>query len=99
MSADLRIWQPRKNLRVKSHRRFSPPELSDVFLFGLSSHQWPTTLVVVLRLDRYLSELHKAVRRFNENGKKMEGMGDLGQTVGGCARTEKVCIDPGVMMD
>lgn len=81
---------------MKSHRRFSPPELSGVFLFGLSSHQWP---VVVLRRDRYLSELHKAVRRFNENGKKMEGMGDRGQTVGGCARTEKVRIDPGVMMD
>lgn len=36
---------------------------------------------------------------FNEKGKKMEGMGERGQTVGGCARTEKVCIDPGVMMD
>lgn len=86
---------------MKSHCRFSLPELSDVFLPGLSSHQRPATLVVVFWRDRYLSELHKAVRRFNEKGKKMEGMGEQGggQTVGGCARTEKVCIDPGVMMD
>lgn len=56
-------------------------------------------MVVVFCRDRYLSELLKAARRFNEKGKKMEGMGEQGQTVGGCARTEKVCIDPGVMMD
>lgn len=80
---------------MKSHCRFSFSELSDVFLLSFSSHQ----LVVVLRRDRYLSESHKAARRLNEEGKKMEGMGERGAVAGGCARTEKVCIDPGVMMD